>query len=180
MPWTEASKPHLRHIRDLEQMLYGSARREYSVGNEPPGFVEYWDRYFHELFVVACLMYLERVFGTDSYWRSSTSIAAYPDLLRTMESLRCVRNCIVHNGCRINPARARDAQIIRDYDRDVRAGGVKDEMQDQRRPNGAPHFFEPYYTINPDDSIDLGNSISKVRWRVVAYLMAEGKMVPTS
>lgn len=115
----------------------------------------------------AGIMYLERVFGTDSHWLSSSKIAAYPDLRKTMESLRCVRNCIVHNACKINPAKSNCEKVIRDYDAEVRAGNIKDELN----PRGGN--FEPYYSIEPDGTLDLSGCIGKVRWRTVAYLMAE-------
>ena len=64
MPWTTGND-HIRHIRDLETMFLSGASREYTIGDGPPGFIDYWNQYFRDLYLVGCLMYLEDVFGFE-------------------------------------------------------------------------------------------------------------------
>ncbi len=109
-------------------MMRSAARREYSVGNEPQGFVDYWDDFHAQLYVVACLMYLEKVLGTDSHWlEDDTCQNQYPNVYRYMESLRCVRNSIVHHGASLSSMNTTQSSIISDYDSDVRAGSLNTE-----------------------------------------------------
>jgi len=177
MTWTTDSREHIRHIRDLEQMLGSSARREYSPDTEPPGFVEYWDRYFAELYIVGCLMYLEKVFGMDSHWLKVANVQnSYPDLFRVMESLRCVRNCIIHNAGKINPQKPNGETIIRQFDIDVRSGTIFDEVKIEKSNTQNQHLIRPYYALEPDGTINVIPNLSMVRWYTVAYLWAEGKL----
>jgi len=177
MTWTTDSKEHIRHIRDLEQMLGSSARREYAPDTEPPGFVEYWDRYFAELYIVGCLMYLEKVFGVDSHWLKVGSIQnSYPDLFRVMESLRCVRNCIIHNAGKLNPQIPNCEAIIRQFDIDVHSGAIFDEIKIEKSNSQNTHLIRPYYVLETDDTISVIPNLSMVRWYTVAYLWAQGKI----
>jgi hypothetical protein len=51
MAWAK-DKDHIRHIRDLEEMLRQSAMREFRSSDMPDGFREYWDDYFRKLYRV--------------------------------------------------------------------------------------------------------------------------------
>ncbi len=179
MPWTPASKPHIDHLFYLDHLLGNPAVKEYAIGNETPGFVEHWNLYFERLYIVASLMYLEDVFGEDSHWRKTSVATTHPDLYRAMESLRCVRNCIVHNAGRINNKRSKDAAIIRDYDKDVRAGLITDEVRNRAENPAEPILFKPYFSIKTNDILVTSSSSWKVRWQVICYLRAEGVVETT-
>lgn len=169
MGWTAYSKPHIEHLSDLKRMLQSSPGREYAMGKAPQGFKEYWVPFFEELYVVACLMYLEKVFQKDKNWQSSTNISAqspYPFLYRKLEVLRCIRNCIVHHGGNLSTLGATQVQVITDFDADVRAGRIREEF------NKVGDTSPPFYSIEPTGRVLITHD-SQVRWITVQYLMVE-------
>ncbi|CUK10406.1 hypothetical protein RUE5091_03310 [Ruegeria denitrificans] len=79
MPFSEDSKRHVSHITELETLMFSSAGREYSVGNEPKGYLDYWQQHLVRLYLVSVYIYINEVAGSEKYWNTSPAFSPHPE-----------------------------------------------------------------------------------------------------
>lgn len=169
MPFSEASKPHIRHIRDLEDLLLSSPTREYSAGNEPEGYLEYWRPHFAGLYLVSIYIYISEVAGSEKFWNTSAAFSTYPELVRCLEVMRLVRNRIVHHAGISAPLNTPNGKEIRDFETDVANSDVELTWL------GKTVEVRPFYSLGPNGEIKmLPNGLSMIRFLAVAALETEG------
>ena len=171
MPYTHRGREHIEHLLELGAMLTSAPAKESLYSKNPKGFRGLWEPFFKELFLVACLMYLEKVFGTDKHWLKSENISDYPMLFKKLESLRFVRNCIVHNGGTLTGWENKgQVKHIKDFERQVRDGEILEEMGPRRGSD-----FKGYYTIDSAETVIVSDE-SAVRSITLQYLSIEGQV----
>lgn len=169
MPFSESSKHHLSHIRELETLIFSSARREYSTGNEPQGYGEYWQQNLAQLYLVSIYIYINEVAGSEKFWNKSPAFSSNPELVRCLEVMRLLRNKIVHSGGVAEPSSSPNGQMVRNFEIDV--GNADLELQWQ----GKPIVVRPFFSIDAKDHISIHrNGLSMIRFLAVAALEAEG------
>ena len=169
MTFSESSKPHIRHIKDLEDLMFSSPGREYSAGNEPDGYLEYWKPHFAGLYLVSVYIYINEVAGSEKFWNTSAAFSANPELVRSLEVMRLVRNRIVHHAGVVQSANTQNGKEIRDFESDVAGAGIQIAWQ------GKSVDVRPFYSLGPNGQIKmLPNGLSMIRLLAVAALETEG------
>ena len=169
MPFSENSKPHISHIRDLETLMFSSASREYSVGNEPEGYLDYWQQHLAHLYLVSIYIYINEVAGSEKFWNTSPAFSSYPELVRCLEVMRLLRNKIVHSGGIAEPATSQNGQQVRTFEADVARADLELQWQ------GNPVPVRPFFSIDTNGRISIHrDGLSMIRFLAVAALEIEG------
>lgn len=173
MQFSESSKLHISHLADLQRMLFSSASREYSIGDEPVGFLEYWDPHFAGLYLISVYIYINEQAESEKIWNSSAKFDNKPELARCLEALRLIRNVIVHNGGLVPQAALNDngdpntGKVIRDFESDVAAGSVFVDW------TGKPIKIRSFFKIEQNDKVQMLRDMTMIRFLAIAPLEAE-------
>lgn len=170
MTFSNDSKPHIRHIRDLEQLLVSAPGREYSLGSEPDDYLEYWRPHFAGLFLISIYIYINEQAGSEKFWNTSNEFSEVPNLIRCLEIMRIVRNQIVHHGGKAPGAETKNGKLIRSFESDVASkAGIEIPWRE------TSVRVRPFYLIGPAGRIKmLPEGQSMVRFLAVAALEIEG------
>ena len=169
MSFSASSQKHISHIMELETLMFSSPRREYAIGDEPAGYLDYWQQHMSRLYLVSIYIYINEVVGSEKFWKTSPKFSTSPEMVRCLEVMRHVRNSIVHKGAVVKPATTETGKMIRDFETEVANEQVQVQWQ------GSPVDVRPFFSVDANDHIQMDpNGLSMIRFLSIAALEVEG------